>query len=55
MRSVTVSSTGIGAACVKLLAARVWRVFAGVPRLEDGEGLAAAAAPAAVTARSNWM
>jgi len=36
---VTGSSTGIGEACAKLLAARGWEVFAGIRRSEDGERL----------------
>ncbi|MBB5031579.1 SDR family oxidoreductase [Prosthecobacter vanneervenii] len=38
---VTGASTGIGAACARTLAARGWRVFAGVRKLADGEALAA--------------
>jgi NAD(P)-dependent dehydrogenase (short-subunit alcohol dehydrogenase family) len=36
---VTGASTGIGFACVKVLAGSGWRVFAGVRRTEDGERL----------------
>ncbi|WP_395744508.1 SDR family oxidoreductase [Prosthecobacter sp.] len=40
---VTGASTGIGAACVRTLAGRGWRVFAGVRKTQDGEALAAGA------------
>lgn len=40
---ITGCSTGIGYACALDLAARGWRVFAGVRRLEDGQRLCAAA------------
>lgn len=40
---VTGASTGIGAATAKLLAARGYRVFAGVRKAEDGEALCAGA------------
>ncbi len=39
---VTGASTGIGRACALDLAARGWRVFAGVRRAEDGDALVAA-------------
>ena len=39
---VTGAATGIGEACATHLAARGWKVFAGVRRTEDGERLAAA-------------
>ena len=38
---ITGTSTGIGEACVALLAARGWTVYAGVRRERDGERLAA--------------
>lgn len=40
---VTGASSGIGEACALHLAARGWRVFAGVRRVEDGDRLQAAA------------
>jgi NAD(P)-dependent dehydrogenase (short-subunit alcohol dehydrogenase family) len=43
---ITGASTGIGAACALQLAARGWRVFAGVRRIEDGERLVAKAGSA---------
>lgn len=36
---ITGASTGIGAACAKMLAERGWRVFAGVRREQDGAAL----------------
>ena len=39
---VTGASTGIGWACVKVLAAAGWRVFAGVRKSKDAERLTAA-------------
>src|SRR5688500_13278045 len=39
---ITGTSTGIGEACVALLAAQGWTVFAGVRRAPDGERLATA-------------
>lgn len=36
---ITGASTGIGAACARMLAGRGWRVFAGVRREKDGEVL----------------
>jgi NAD(P)-dependent dehydrogenase (short-subunit alcohol dehydrogenase family) len=36
---ITGASTGIGAACTRMLAGRGWRVFAGVRRASDGEAL----------------
>lgn len=36
---ITGASTGIGAACTRMLAARGWRVFAGVRREQDGRAL----------------
>jgi len=41
---ITGASTGIGAACTRMLAARGWRVFAGVRKAADGEALTAGAA-----------
>src|SRR5204862_7764316 len=38
---ITGTSTGIGEACVALLAAKGWTVYAGVRREPDGERLAA--------------
>ncbi len=38
---ITGASTGIGAACARMLAERGWRVFAGVRREQDGEALKA--------------
>ncbi len=45
---ITGSSTGIGAACAEHLAARGWRVFAGVRQFTDGEALAARCRPGLV-------
>ncbi len=39
---ITGASTGIGAACARILAGRGWRVFAGVRKISDGEALVAA-------------
>jgi len=39
---ITGTSTGIGEACVALLAARGWTIYAGVRRERDGERLRAA-------------
>lgn len=36
---ITGASTGIGAACARMLAERGWRVFAGVRREKDGDAL----------------
>ncbi len=38
---ITGASTGIGAACARMLAGRGWRVFAGVRKMADGEALLA--------------
>ncbi|WP_395753296.1 SDR family oxidoreductase [Prosthecobacter sp.] len=38
---ITGASTGIGAACARMLSERGWRVFAGVRRENDGEALLA--------------
>ena len=43
---ITGASTGIGEACALDLAARGWRVFAGVRKKEDGEALASKAGQA---------
>ncbi|WP_395736173.1 SDR family oxidoreductase [Prosthecobacter sp.] len=40
---ITGASTGIGAACARMLAERGWRVFAGVRREKDGQALVASA------------
>ena len=40
---ITGASTGIGAACARMLAGRGWRVFAGVRKIADGESLVAGA------------
>jgi len=40
---ITGASTGIGAACARMLAGRGWRVFAGVRKMQDGEALVAGA------------
>ncbi|HDP34362.1 MAG TPA: SDR family oxidoreductase [Candidatus Hydrogenedentes bacterium] len=48
---ITGASTGIGEACAMRLAARGWRVFAGVRREEDGRSLAAQASGSIVPVR----